>query len=99
MNKDDIKGKANDIKGRVKRQAGEWTGDEKLQGEGAMDQAKGKAQNAWGKVKDSAHDLKEEVAASDADPRPRKDEAASSLRPNHGREANRLVGSIFYLYY
>ena len=76
MNKDDIKGKANDIKGRIKRQAGEWTGDEKLQGEGAMDQAKGKVQNAWGKVKDSAHDLKEEVAGPEVDRRPRKDRAA-----------------------
>src|SRR4051812_1848012 len=36
MDKDTIKGKMDDIKGRVKRQAGEWTGDEKLQDEGAM---------------------------------------------------------------
>jgi len=53
MDKDKIKGKAKDIKGRVKRQVGEWTGDEQLQTEGTMDQAEGKVQNAWGKVKDA----------------------------------------------
>ena len=31
MNKDQIKGKMNDIKGRVERQAGEWTGDTESQ--------------------------------------------------------------------
>ena len=41
MDKDRIKGKMNDVKGRVERQAGEWTGDEEAQAKGAMDQAKG----------------------------------------------------------
>ena len=56
MDKDTVKGKMEDIKGRVKRQAGEWTGDQQLQDEGTMDQAKGKVQNAWGKVKDAVRD-------------------------------------------
>jgi uncharacterized protein YjbJ (UPF0337 family) len=59
MNDDKIKGKVDDIKGRVKRQAGEWTGDESLQAEGTMDQVKGKTQNAWGKVKDGVKDAVE----------------------------------------
>ena len=71
MNKDEIKGKANDVKGRIERQAGEWTDDKKLQGEGAMDQAKGKVQSAWGKVKDKAEDLKDDAAK-----RPREDDVA-----------------------
>ena len=57
MDKDRVKGKVEDIKGRVKRQAGEWTDNEKLQAEGAGDQIKGKAQNAVGKVKDAGRDL------------------------------------------
>ena len=61
MNKDNIKGKMNDVKGRIKRQAGEWTGDAQLQDDGAMDQAKGKVQNAWGEVKEGAKDLKDEI--------------------------------------
>ncbi len=74
MNKDEIKGKLDDVKGRAKRQAGEWTGDEKLQGEGLADQAKGKVQNAWGKVKDGAHDLKKDVENPDADRPVKKDD-------------------------
>ena len=56
MDKDTVKGKMEDIKGRVKRQAGEWTGDQRLQDEGTLDQAKGKVQNTWGKVKDAVRD-------------------------------------------
>lgn len=62
MDKDRIKGKADDIAGRVKRQVGEWTGDEEAQTEGAAQQVKGKVQNAWGKTKDAVRD-----AADDAD--------------------------------
>ncbi len=56
MDKDRIEGKVDDVKGRVKRQAGEWTGNSELQAEGAIDQAKGKVQNAFGKMKDAARD-------------------------------------------
>jgi uncharacterized protein YjbJ (UPF0337 family) len=59
MNDDKIKGKFDDVKGRVKRQVGEWTGDENAQAEGTMDQAKGKVQNAWGNVKDGVKDAVE----------------------------------------
>ena len=61
MDKDSIKGKIKDVGGRVERQAGEWTGDEKMQGEGAAKQAEGKVQNAYGKVKDAARDAKDKM--------------------------------------
>ena len=64
MDRDKVKGKMEDIKGRIKRQAGEWTGDQRLQDEGAGDQIKGKAQNAWGNVKEGARDLTEDVRES-----------------------------------
>jgi uncharacterized protein YjbJ (UPF0337 family) len=53
MNKDEVKGKAKDIAGRVERQVGEWTGDEKAQVKGAAKQVEGKVQNTWGKAKDA----------------------------------------------
>jgi uncharacterized protein YjbJ (UPF0337 family) len=53
MDKNRVKGKTKDIAGRVQRQVGEWTGDEKDQAEGARKQVEGKVQNAWGKVKDA----------------------------------------------
>ncbi len=61
MDKDRIKGKREDISGRVKRQAGEWTGDEKTQAEGLAEQAKGKARNAMGKMKDAARDAADDL--------------------------------------
>ncbi len=54
MDEDRVKGKAKDVAGRIQRQAGEWTGDEESQAEGAAKQAEGKVQNAWGQVKDAA---------------------------------------------
>ncbi len=62
MDKDRVEGKAKDLAGRVQRQAGEWTGDEESQAEGAAKQAEGKVQNAWGKVKDAG-----KKAADDAE--------------------------------
>lgn len=61
MDKDRIKGKAEDIAGRVKRQAGEWTGNEQTQAEGAADQLKGKARNMMGKAKDAARDAADDL--------------------------------------
>jgi uncharacterized protein YjbJ (UPF0337 family) len=62
MDKERIKGKAEDVAGRVQRQVGEWTGDEKAQAEGLAKQAEGKVRNAVGKLKDSVRD-----AADNAD--------------------------------
>jgi uncharacterized protein YjbJ (UPF0337 family) len=53
MDKDELKGKAKDIAGRVERQAGEWTGNEETQAKGAIKQGEGKIQNAFGKAKDA----------------------------------------------
>ena len=61
MDKDRIKGKMEDAAGRIKRQAGEWTGDEKAQAEGLAEQAKGKARNAMGKMKDAARDAADDL--------------------------------------
>jgi uncharacterized protein YjbJ (UPF0337 family) len=53
MNKDRIEGKVKDVAGRIERQAGEWTGDKKMQVQGTAKQAEGKVQNAVGKAKDA----------------------------------------------
>ena len=57
MDKERIKGKAEDIAGRVQRQVGEWTGNEKDQAEGLGKQVEGKVRNAIGKVKDGVRDV------------------------------------------
>ena len=61
MDKDRIQGKMEDMGGRIKRQVGEWTGDDKSQSEGLGDQIKGKARNAVGKVKDAGRDIADDV--------------------------------------
>jgi uncharacterized protein YjbJ (UPF0337 family) len=81
MDKDSIKGKIKDVGGRIERQAGEWTGDKELQGEGAAHQAEGKVQNAWGKVKDAGRDAKDKLDRkldkdSDVDNEDRKSDVA-----------------------
>jgi uncharacterized protein YjbJ (UPF0337 family) len=53
MDKDRIKGSANQAKGSIKQAAGKATGDTKLKAEGAMDKAKGKVQSAVGGAKDA----------------------------------------------
>lgn len=63
MDKDEVKGKAKDIAGRIQRQAGEWTGDEESQAKGAAKQVEGKVQNAWGKVKDAGQKAADDTEA------------------------------------
>ena len=61
MDKDEIKGKAKDVAGRVERQVGEWTGNKDAQAEGTAKQAEGKVQNAWGKTKDAVRDAADKL--------------------------------------
>lgn len=68
MDKDRVKGKANEVAGRSKRQAGEWTGDTEAQAEGGVQELKGRIQNAWGKAKDAARDANESPSAPHPEP-------------------------------
>jgi uncharacterized protein YjbJ (UPF0337 family) len=54
MDKDRIKGSAEQAKGKVKEVAGKATGDKKLQGEGKAEKVGGKIRNAVGGLKDAA---------------------------------------------
>jgi uncharacterized protein YjbJ (UPF0337 family) len=53
MDKDRIKGSAEQAKGKVEEVVGKATGDSKFEGEGKADQFKGKVQNAVGGLKDT----------------------------------------------
>jgi uncharacterized protein YjbJ (UPF0337 family) len=53
MDKDRIKGSAQQAKGTVKELAGKVTGDAKLESEGKADKAAGKIRNAVGGLKDT----------------------------------------------
>ena len=57
MDKDRIKGAANQAKGAVKVAVGKVLGDAKLQAEGRADKVKGKVQNAVGGAKDTVRKI------------------------------------------
>jgi len=53
MDKDRIKGSAEQVKGKIKEGIGKVTGDSKTEAEGKADQVKGKVQNTVGGLKDT----------------------------------------------
>ncbi len=53
MNKDQVAGRATDIKGQIKEAAGKLVDSKKLQSEGLVDQAVGKTQARVGDTKES----------------------------------------------
>jgi uncharacterized protein YjbJ (UPF0337 family) len=55
MNKDRVKGAARQVSGKVKKTAGELTGDVSLQAKGTAQQAAGKVQSLAGKARDELH--------------------------------------------
>ena len=52
MNKDQIKGKAKDIGGKIQEKVGEAVGNRQQQSEGLSNQAEGKVQEKKGDLKD-----------------------------------------------
>ena len=56
MDKDRIKGAAEQAKGKIKEVAGKVTGDNKTEAEGKADRVRGKVRNAVGGLKDAARD-------------------------------------------
>jgi len=56
MNKDQVAGRVEDAKGKIKEAAGKVTGSEKLKSEGLADQAAGKVQSSYGDAKEKVKD-------------------------------------------
>ena len=51
-NEDEVKGKAENLKGRVKQAAGAVTGDKELEAEGAVERVKGAAREKVGEAEE-----------------------------------------------
>jgi uncharacterized protein YjbJ (UPF0337 family) len=58
MNKDQVKGVAKDVAGKVQEQAGKLVGSKEQQIKGLSKQISGKVQKAVGDVEESVEDLK-----------------------------------------
>jgi uncharacterized protein YjbJ (UPF0337 family) len=65
MNRDELKGKTDRLKGNIKESVGEATNDPDLRDEGIADQAKGNVQEGFGKgrrkVGDALHDVAHKI--------------------------------------
>ena len=61
---DKIKGTANEAIGKAKQGIGEATGSEQLQGEGVIQELKGKGQKAVGGAKEATKDAVNKAAAA-----------------------------------
>jgi uncharacterized protein YjbJ (UPF0337 family) len=61
MDKEHVKGVADDVKGKVKEATGHVFGDKKLEQEGKLDQVKGAAHKTVGDVKDAGRDAIDSV--------------------------------------
>ena len=61
FNKDEVQGKSDQIKGRVKKAVGDLSDDSALHDEGAVDQASGKVQESFGTGKRKVGEAIEDV--------------------------------------
>ncbi len=65
MNRDELDGKAEALKGRVKQAAGDLSGDADLHDEGVIDEAAGETQKTFGKARrkvgEALNDLADDI--------------------------------------
>ena len=61
---DKVKGTANQVAGKVKQGVGEAVGSDRLQGEGVIQEVKGKGQKAVGDAKEATKDAVNKAAAA-----------------------------------
>ncbi len=62
MNRDEVDGKTDQVKGKAKQAWGDVTDNERLHGEGVADEAGGNVQEGFGKAKRKVGDAIEDVA-------------------------------------
>ena len=61
-NQDELKGKAESLKGRMKQAAGDLTDDQHLHDEGVTDEAVGKTEEAFGRTRRKVGEALDDVA-------------------------------------
>ena len=77
MNKDTVKGQAEQVAGKIKQKFGEAVSNQKIANAGAAEQIKGVARETWGKTKDTANDV---ANAQRADAQAKGESKAQELR-------------------
>jgi uncharacterized protein YjbJ (UPF0337 family) len=64
MNRDELEGKAEALKGKIKQAAGDLTDDQDLHDEGVVDEAAGKTQDALGRGRRKVGEAIEDIGKS-----------------------------------
>jgi uncharacterized protein YjbJ (UPF0337 family) len=64
MNRDEMEGKAEALKGKIKQATGDLTDDERLKNEGIADEAAGDAQDTIGRGRRKAGEFIEDIGKS-----------------------------------
>jgi len=62
MNKDEVNGKVDRLKGKIKEEVGDATNDQDLHDEGVADQAAGRVEEGFGKARRKVGDALHDVA-------------------------------------
>ena len=62
MNKDELNGKVDRLKGKIKEEVGDATDDQNLHDEGVADQAAGRVEEGFGKARRKVGDALHDVA-------------------------------------
>lgn len=61
MNRDELEGRTEQVKGKVKKAVGDLTDDERLHDEGAADEAAGDVQEGYGKARRKVGEAIEDI--------------------------------------
>ena len=61
MNRDELKGRAEQVKGKVKKAVGDLTDDEQLHDEGTADEAAGDVQEGFGRARRKVGEAIEDI--------------------------------------
>lgn len=61
MNRDEIKGRTDQVRGKLKQAAGDLTDDERLRDEGVADEASGKVQEGFGRGRRKVGEVIEDI--------------------------------------
>lgn len=61
MNRDELKGKGEQLKGKFKQGVGDMTGNDRMKGEGQVDEAAGEAQEGFGRGRRKVGEAVEDI--------------------------------------
>ena len=94
MNESSMKGKWDEVAGKVKQGVGEAVGNDSMANRGTAQQVKGHAEQAWGTVKDAAHseheakahDVRESVASTAQNAKENIQDTADDMKRDHYRK-------------